>query len=282
LPSRETAQTSPCQETARRYATTLRCSSVAGCQDAARAHATDTGAQRIRETGIAKTDAGTASASVVGPHGGGSETQGAPGCAAGREPDNSTRGDGAFAPQWGGQCHSALTACPEYTRPPWGCQYGTPGAPAAGAPGVRTVPVMCKKPPCGRLTPVLIIVYPDAPPRHSRCDLGVTRRRSRRGGCSASAPQPVGCGRSRGQQGCACFARSGGVAAAAASRPGPAAPEGLARGGSRMGWHPGLPPRGASAPVCWSEGMHRPASLSRGRKLCRGTRPRWVYSPVAQ
>jgi hypothetical protein len=108
------------------------------------------------EEGTRKLIPATAPASGVGPHGGGSETQGAPGCAAGREPENSTGGDGAFAPQQGGQCHSALTACPEYTHPPWGCQYRNPGhAPAAVAPGVHTVAVMCKKPLCGRVRPVL-------------------------------------------------------------------------------------------------------------------------------
>jgi hypothetical protein len=101
-----------------RYTTTLYCNSIAGCQDATRRHATDT--ERHQEQGKReqKTDTNEASASAVGPHGGGSETQGAPECAAGREPDNSTRGNGAFAPQRGGPCHSALTAWPEYSRAP--------------------------------------------------------------------------------------------------------------------------------------------------------------------
>ena len=69
--------------------------------DAARRLATDTGTDQEHGKGNAKPDARRASASVVGPHDGGSETQGVPEYAAGREPDNSTRGDGALASQRG-------------------------------------------------------------------------------------------------------------------------------------------------------------------------------------
>jgi hypothetical protein len=54
----------------RRYTTTLGCSSLAGCQDATRARATDTASYRTRGTGNAKSDALRAPAPVVGPHSG--------------------------------------------------------------------------------------------------------------------------------------------------------------------------------------------------------------------